>query len=461
MSDEVGKWQKMAPDLDGADLTTAVEQALEEGRDLEALQPEIQRFSYKPRPHSPQWRAAVLGLLDQVENAPALRDMSAEPDEWSDIQAAPRKIAKDLPEWHGEADELKERLHGGFAGRIAGCALGKPVEGWSRNEMQMTGEVTDNWPLHDFWREPTDDQKKQLAERGVERPFEGPAGGCLSGLIEGMVEDDDINYTLIGLLALERGRDFSSLDVAKLWLSQLPILRTYTAERVAIRNLVYGMVPPQSAQYRNPYREWIGAQIRADAFGYASPGKPEQAAEYAWRDARLSHVKNGIYGEMWVAAMIAAAFVVPNEGTNQELTWIIRTGLAQIPVYSRLYKAIDRVIVRKDQGVSYSEAMEDLHLRWDEKKGHHWCHTISNAEIVAIGLLYGDNDFEQTISRAVMPGFDTDCNGATCGSILGVRLGFENLPKKWTEPFQDGGRSGLADLTEYTISGIAERFSKI
>ena len=40
--------------------------------------------------------------------------------------------------------------------------------------------------------------------------------------------------------------------------------------------------------------------------------------------------------------------------------------------------------------------------------------------IVAIGLLWGEQRLCQTICRAVQPCFDTDCNGATAGSILGI-----------------------------------------
>ena len=92
------------------------------------------------------------------------------------------------------------------------------------------------------------------------------------------------------------GRDFTPYDVSRMWLDSQPKNAYCTAERVAFINFVKGFTPPASAVHKNPYREWIGAQIRADYFGYINPGRPEAAAEMAWRDACVSHVKNGIYG---------------------------------------------------------------------------------------------------------------------------------------------------------------------
>jgi ADP-ribosylglycohydrolase len=266
-----------------------------------------------------------------------------------------------------------------------------------------------------------------------------------------MPEDDDTNYTTLGLAIMKKyGRRFTPENVAEAWLTEMPILHTFTAERVAYRNLCLLIQPPASASYRNVHREWIGAQIRGDFWGYSCPGDPELAAEYAWRDASVSHVKNGIYGEMWAAAMIAHAF------TTDDIEEIITAGLAQVPAKSRLAYDVAEMMKWHKEGVKYDDAVARIHKLWDENRLHDWCHTLSNARIVALALLWGGGDFGDSICKAVQPGFDTDCNGATVGSILGAAHGAGKVPKKWTEIFNDSLETGISGYHRVSVKEMAE-----
>jgi ADP-ribosylglycohydrolase len=171
-------------------------------------------------------------------------------------------------------------------------------------------------------------------------------------------------------------------------------------------------------------------------------------------------VKNGIDGEMWVAAMTAAAFV------TSDVPSIIRAGLSQIPAQSRLADAIDSVLEWSDLDIDYDTASYRVHEIWKEERAHDWCHTISNAMIVAIGLLWGELDYGKSICRAVQPCFDTDCNGATVGSILGIIHGRKALPARWVDGINDTLHTGvtgyhtvkLADMTRETLQ-VIERVS--
>ena len=69
---------------------------------------------------------------------------------------------------------------------------------------------------------------------------------------------------------------------------------------------------------------------------------------------------------------------------------------------------------------------------------YNWVHTNNNLAIVLIALLYGWPDYEKIACISVMQGMDTDCNGATAGSIIGAALGAKKLPEKWIKPL--GGR---------------------
>lgn len=151
----------------------------------------------------------------------------------------------------------------------------------------------------------------------------------------------------------------------------------------------------------------------------------------AFKDACISHIKNGIYGEMFVSAMLACAAV-----TN-DIKDIVLGGLAQIPCTSRLFEAVLKVVGDFENGVSKKECFGKIHTLFDEHKSHGWCHTISNAMIVTASLLYGGGDFGKSICIAVETGFDTDCNGATVGSILGMRNAINSIDDVWTKPIND------------------------
>jgi ADP-ribosylglycohydrolase len=336
--------------------------------------------------------------------------------------------------------KLREKLHGAWLGRCCGCLLGKPVEMIPKEDQWAFLKRTNQWPLQYYMTSNPEEDKKFWA-----------ANSFFQNIHDGMPIDDDTNYTVIGLnIVKASGKKFQPLDVAAYWLANVPALCTCTAERVAYRNFANLILPPMSGSYRNPYREWIGAQIRADFFGYVCPGNPELAAELAWRDACISHVKNGIYGEMWVAAMLAASFV------TDDIVAVIEAGLAQIPQKSRLHEQIKNVIEWYRTGVDFDEALARIH-----QLSYSPVHTINNAMIVAAALLWGGGDFGKTICLAVQSALDTDCNGATAGSIIGMIAGVRKIPARWSEPLKDTLNTSVAGYTKVSIAAMAEETVKM
>ena len=369
-----------------------------------------------------------------------------EPSDLEGIRAArpdgPRRLTRP------NDDVLADKMLGAWLGRAAGCQLGKPVEGLHRSAIETYLKAANAYPLDDFipWVEP--------APEGV--TLHPDARVATKGNFSEMARDDDIDYTILGLHILQQhGADFTTQNVGDAWLSLLPYHMVYTAERVAYRNLVNDRPLSEVATWRNPFREWIGAQIRADGWAYAAAAKPEQAAEFAWRDAALSHVKNGIYGEMWAGAMIASAFAEPpGKPSLEQIVKVIEVGLTEIPANCRLAEALRKLLAWRNQ-------VTDWRAAWDlidaDYGGYNWVHTINNALIVALGLLWGESDFSKSISIAVMGGWDTDCNGATVGSVLGAMMGAHALPLRWIEPFNDRTRSAVIGFDGTRFTDLAAR----
>ena len=369
--------------LSKSDIETERRQCEQEGRELATVEADFARVLALDL-EDPANQLAAEHLLDRTLLLPIKAEFPfLEPSDLAGIRATRPKQGPKLPALKLDAATLEDKVYGAWTGRCVGCLLGKPVEGWKRNKMLGYLKDLKRWPLNDYFR-------LDVATPEVRQKYQLEAGGAafFADRVDAMPEDDDTNYTTTALAILKKyGADFTPENVAEFWLGEIPLLHTCTAERVAHRNFSLGISPPDSATQRNPYREWIGAQIRADFWGYAAAGNPEMAAEFAWRDASVSHVKNGIYGEMWVAAMTAAAFV------TDDIPTLIQAGLAQIPAQCRLADAIESVLEWYEVEVDYDTTIYRIHEIWNEKNAHDWHHTLANAMIVAAGLLWGEGDY--------------------------------------------------------------------
>ena len=353
---------------------------------------------------------------------------------------------KSVPPLQESSNRLRERIAGAWYGRICGCLLGKPIEGIHLDELIPLLKETGNYPMYRYIR------ASDLTEEIYEKYKFNLRGRCFADTVSCAPADDDTNYVVLYQLLIEKyGFDFTPSNVAELWMKYQPKTAYCTAERVAYCNFVKGYAPPDSAVFQNPYREWIGAQIRGDYFGYIHPGDPSAAAEMAYRDACISHAKNGIYGEMFASALIACAAVA---SSAEEM---LEGAMGQIPSTSRLYKALDDVLNSYRNGLSSEDCFSMIHSRFDDHSSHDWCHTISNAMIVAAALLYGNGDFGRSICLAVQAGFDTDCNGATVGSVVGMWKGIHSLPSEWTEPVRGRLETQILGLENVFVDSLIDK----
>lgn len=366
---------------------------------------------------------------------------AAEPDDLDAIRAlrpaGRRRLWISLP-----GPVYHERLAGALLGRFAGCTLGSPVEAWSIEKMRdWAAYVGDPFPPQDYWSQ-------------VERPTEVKYQVCrrerfARKKIEGVPDDDDIIYTLLGLLILEAyGPDFTVEDVGQAWLRHLPLAAT--AEAAALNNLRAGIPACDAGWRNNPWAQWIGAGIRADPWAYAAPGWPARAAELAYHDAYVSHRRNGVFAAMYFAAVISAAFTVDNP------VEALHIGLEEIPRDCRLAEAVRWALAEAPHIHNHAAAHAAVAARFP---GMSPVHAINNACLVVWGLALGGLDFTRVIGQTVAMGFDNDCTAATAGSIVGAVLGQSRIPAQWSQPFNNRVHSYLIGHPSFALDDLVARFT--
>ena len=266
--------------------------------------------------------------------------------------------------------------------------------------------------------------------------------------------NDDLDLQILWLKAMQdHGGKVEARILADYWLKYVPV--DWNEYGVGKSNLRRGILPPLSGEFENArWKNSNGAWIRSEIWACLAPGCPGLAAKMAREDACVDHGSaEGTYAEIFTASLESAAFV------ENDRDRLIAFGMSMIPEDCRVARAIARAVRSKREGKDWKTAREDV-IRETEDTG--WFQAPRNVAFTMIGWLFGDNDFGKSICIAVNCGDDTDCTGATLGSIFGILGGTKAIPERWREPIGDGIRTvaiaGIpvpANLQELTDSTVA------
>lgn len=281
-------------------------------------------------------------------------------------------------------------------------------------------------------------------------------------LSQGTPPNDDLDLQLLWLNAAERyGKQVNSQILGDYWLSY--IVASFSEYGAGKNNLAQGLLPPLSGWYNNHNRDSCGAFIRSEIWACLAPGHPEIAVKYAYEDASVDHFNEGIYGEIFTAAVESAAFV------ESDTDALIDIGLSYIPKDCGVALAINTVRKCYRTNLDWKQARkkvlqttpcsfgmyvgyQDRPVEDDIPVGESGYDAPANVGIMVLGWLYGEGDIGKSICIAAGCCEDGDCTAATLGSILGIINGASNLPEKWISPLGDTIKCICLNSTDSTIS---------
>jgi ADP-ribosylglycohydrolase len=238
--------------------------------------------------------------------------------------------------------------------------------------------------------------------------------------------NDDLDLQILWLKAMqENNAHVDAYKLGEYWLKYVPV--NWNEYGIGKANMRTGLKPPVSGEFNNgKWKHSNGAWIRSEIWACLFPGNPLMAARLAREDACVDHgMAEGTYAEIFSASVESAAFLIHERDT------LINFGLTMIPSDCRVSRAVRTAIRAREEGKTWKEARAEV-IRDTEDMG--WFQAPRNVAFTIIGWLYGDGDFGKSICIAVGCGDDTDCTGATLGSILGIIHGTAIIPEEWRKP---------------------------
>jgi hypothetical protein len=314
---------------------------------------------------------------------------------------------------------LKDKIAGGWAGKMIGVTYGAPTE------FRAQGKTFDDsikWTPKD---------------------------------IRGSMWQDDIYVQLTFMMTMDKyGIDAPAKKFQEMFAKAGYML--WHANVQARKNYYDSIFPPASGNPEfNSHADDIDFQIEADYLGFMCPGMPVTASKMADKIGHIMNYGDGVYGGVFLAALNSIAFF------ENDIPKVIDEAIKSIPAESDYAKMVKDVIaLHKHNPSDWKAAWAELQAKWG---ADHFCGSGSdfnidaklNGAYIVMGLLYGDGDPGKTMEISTRCGQDSDCNPSSAMAVLGVIIGFDNLPQEMKD-----GVTHMADSlfinTDYSFNKAVE-----
>ncbi len=320
-------------------------------------------------------------------------------------------------------DVLKDKIAGGWAGKMIGVTYGAPTEFRAQSRIF---EDSIKW-------KPSD--------------------------IKGSMWQDDIYVQLTFLMSMDKyGIDAPAKKYQEMFAKAgYPL---WHANMQARKNYYDSIFAPQSGSPEfNLHADDIDFQIEADYIGFMCPGMPRTASMIADKIGHIMNYGDGVYGGIFVAALYSEAYF------DSDIAKIVEKALRSIPSESDYSKIIrDVIILHQHYPADWRSAWKEIEDKWGDVDicGAGSPFNIDaklNGAYIVMGLLYGAGDPVKTLEISTRCGQDSDCNPSNALAVLGVIKGFSGLPAEMQEGVTEIGDSTFIHTTYSFNTAVKSTFN--
>ena len=315
---------------------------------------------------------------------------------------------------------LKDKIAGGWAGKMIGVTYGGPTEFKAQGK---TYEDSIKWVPSD---------------------------------VKNSIWQDDIYVQLTFLMTMDKyGMDAPAKKYQELFAKAG--YQLWHANVQARKNYFDSIFPPLSGHPDfNLHADDIDFQIEADYIGFMCPGMPQTASKISDKIGHIMNYGDGVYGGVFVAALYSEAYF------ENDIPKIVDKALLSLPAESDYAKIVkDVIILHKQYPSDWRAAWNELEAKWGKVQICASGTTFNidaklNGAYIVMGLLYGEGDPLKTMEISTRCGQDSDCNPSNAMAVLGVIKGLSGLPAEYRDAVTAIGDS-LFVHTDYSFNKAVEK----